>query len=293
MANITLVSGILDAKKRVQDVIARAGKAVLNTQFPNDFEYYMCALELIDATDPTNVLEYFVFPIMPSSISIQNNKLQTEGRTAGGTYILENNTFSPVDINISGNFGRRLKTIATKSSTPNNDLPLSITNKKIGSVLKRAGVGDVKLPEFSLHVKTGYGATKILERIYDRSSHIENDAPVQLFFYNFAFNAHYLVQPINLSVNQSESENMIWNYQLSMKGVAPANEILPDDLYKSTLSKFLRQDQINKGVQSAIDFVKTQKTILQSQLLQSVGDSIHIDENLNKIPQLVKVVNLP
>lgn len=296
MASSTLVSGVLEAKQRAGDIIERFGRAQLNAQFPNDFEYYLCALELVNANNENDVLEYFVFPVMPSNISIQNTKLKNITKTSGGTVVLENNTFIPNDVQISGNFGRKLRTLSASSNSANpatSSLPFSLSTQNVKEVLDKVGLGNVAIPSFSVNAKTGYGATKLLENIFNRASEVKDDAPVKLFFYNFAFNSNDLVEPISFVVSQSEQNNMIWEYQMNFKIIAPANQLMSDSKYKQTLSKFVRQDNIQKGIQSVLDFTKNQSSILQNQLFQKIGDGLKLDDNLNKLPQLTRTLLNP
>lgn len=288
----TLVSGILEAKQRAGDILARFGRAQLNAQFPNDFEYYLCALEIVNANNDNDVLEYFVFPVMPSTISIQHAKLKNVTKTSGGIVVLENNTFIPNDMQITGNFGRKFRTIAASDNNPAaNTLPFHLSTQNAKSVLEKVGLGNVTVPSFSARVKTGYGAVKLLENMFDRASNVKDGAPVKMFFYNFAYNAHYLVEPLNFNVTQSEQNNMIWEYNMSFKLIAPASELMSDSKYKQTLSHYVRADNIAKGIQSVMDFTKDQASILSNQLFQKIGDGLNIDDNLNKTPQIVKALN--
>ncbi|HQF50625.1 MAG TPA: hypothetical protein PK588_07635, partial [Paludibacteraceae bacterium] len=58
--------------KRVTQMAQDLGRGVLHQIYPNDFEYYMLALELVDGAN--NTIDYFVFPVMPSAIVKSENK---------------------------------------------------------------------------------------------------------------------------------------------------------------------------------------------------------------------------
>ena len=53
--------------------------------------------------------------------------------------------------------------------------------------------------------------------------------PVKLYFYNFAFNDNYIVEVVDKTFNQSrDASNLIWNYNVSLKAVAPIDTALVD-----------------------------------------------------------------
>lgn len=286
MATATLTSGILEARSKVQDMIATQGRINLHSQFPNEFEYYLCALQLVDADGKTE--EYLVFPVQPSNIQIITSKNKNISKTFYGNVIIENNSFNPVDINLSGNFGRKFRTINTEGGVSKQLFP-----NNLNTIAQSIGGQTLQQNEFSANQKTGYGVTKILERIFHRSSEIKNDVPLKLFFYCYAFNAHFLVEPMNLVTSQDESMNMIWKYDLKLKGVAPANEVIDVDTYKKQLSLYLNEDKKNKRVDSVLNFTSNQKQILQNQLLQKIDDSINFTEQVNSKPQVINALTFP
>lgn len=280
-----LTAAVLDARRRVLDITARAGKALLSSQFPDDFEYYMCALELVDATDSNNILDYVVFPIMPDNIRISEDKIQNTTKTSNGVVVLENFSFVPKNITISGNFGRRIKPM----NAGGESFPIALTSEKVTSAVDNSLNKKITLPEFSITAKSGYGITKILERMFEKSSSLVNGVPVQLFFYNFAFNSHYLVQPINVQFFQNRnSTNMIWEYSMSFLGIAPAEELRTDSDYKNTLNKYLKEDVLSGAVSEILDFAGDQAKILSNVLQYQAGEITGLNESSNKIPQLIR-----
>jgi hypothetical protein len=245
-------------------VVTGIAKAVVNSAFPDDFEYYLCSLELVNGiTGETE--ELLVFPVMPDSINISNSHISSITKTLAGTVVLENSTFVPLDIQIAGTFGRKFRMLVGRDKITGTSF-LNATFPGV-TVLSKALAG--KTGEFDKNVKTGYGVTKILEKIYNKSTDILEDGTFyKMFFYNFAFNHHFLVQGMNLTVNQNrESNNMMWNYQLQMKAVAPADQVIDKKAYNKSLGRLLTYDVIQKGLNKTVDYVKDQKNILKNQLL--------------------------
>ena len=245
-------------------VVTGMAKALVHNQFPDDFEYYLCSLELVNGlTNETE--ELLVFPVMPDNISISNSHISNIEKTLAGVVVLENSTFVPHDIQISGTFGRKFRMLVGRDKITGTSF-LNATFPGI-TVLSKALAG--KSGEFDKNVKTGYGVTKILERIFNNSTSIDESGKFyKMFFYNFAFNSHYLVQGTNLTVNQNrDSNNMMWNYSMQMKAVAPAEQVVDKDAFKKSLGQLLTYDIIQRGLNKTVDFVKDQKNILKNQLL--------------------------
>ena len=86
---------------------------------------------------------------------------------------------------------------------------------------------------------------KVMERIVKKS--LMNDKyglPRRLFFYNLALNSNYLVEFITLGKSQSIQKNMIWNYSLDMKAIAPASQVL--NSHSKSLKNVMKFSIINK-----------------------------------------------
>ncbi len=201
-------------EERYKELLNLFGRSGLNAMFPNDFEAYMLAFELVDSLGST--IDFFSLPIMPNNISITEPEITNIKKTAGGVISLKSDSFIPKSINIVGNFGRNLKVLLRdkvvdfKSFTSN----LNINNSDFqGSV-----------------VKTGFGATKVFQSILNGSKSIDNyGEPVKLFMYNFAFSESYVVEVIDKTFSQSvESSNSIWNYNISLKAVATLESVIQD-----------------------------------------------------------------
>lgn len=252
-------SSILDSLNSVKSIIAENGRLALHDQNPDDFEYYLIAFELIDSKT-FETIDYFIFPVNPSSINLRKSKLHSITKTSSGVHVLENDSFNPIEISISGNFGRKLKL------NPNNQIPFSIN-------LREQGVAKVKGEIQSKKITTGYGFCKLLEKMFDKAS-INNEHPCMLVFYNLAFNASYVVQPLDLAFGQNESKNMIWDYQMAMKAVAPLDGILSSKELRDKTSFFAsKKNQYNKN-KILTESYKAQNKRLQNIIGQTVEDTL-------------------
>ena len=201
-----------NARARFLSLLSSVGRAGLNSMFPNDFEYYACSLELTNSRD--EIVDTLVFPVMPSSISENQTPISNEKKTSVGVVSIFNPSFNPYDISINGNFGRKLRLLTNNGITVFN----AIRTKVIGEPLE-----GYEGQAFNVEVKTGFGVCKILQKIYVRSQSIDsNGSPYRLYFYNMALNTQNLVVIKNLNFSQDQGNNMIWNYSLSMKAIAPA-----------------------------------------------------------------------
>jgi hypothetical protein len=216
---------------------------------------------------------------MPNSMSENRNSITNIKKTMGGVVVTSNSTFIPFDISLSGNFGRKFR----KISHVDND---QVSHSKIADKPINNSDGDVGIydggelsgirvkPIFSTDYKTGYGCTKILEKIFLRAQSTDlNRKPLRLFFYNLSLNSNYLVEPINLSITQSKDQNMIWNYSLQLKAIAPAKFIFSN--YKSSLKelrsynkKFIKMSAESSLINEMLKDVINGQTPVQSALNQ-------------------------
>ncbi|MDA7514167.1 hypothetical protein N8508_00100 [bacterium] len=205
--------------------ITSAGRALLNAQAPNDFEYYLMGFEVVNGAN--KVTDRFVLPVLPENITINNTKIINIKKTAAGISSYQNNSFEPISITMGGTFGRRFR----------------LTLENFQSV-------DKATPKpFTLKVKTGYGLAKELERIYKKNGQLDNEnnnIPFRINFYNFAFNQSYIVEFNNLQFTQSQDKNVLWYYNLTMTAVAPA------DLggNNTNFNKAVKVDIVNKTIDS-------------------------------------------
>lgn len=191
------------------------GKRALNALFPDDFELYIIALELVNSADETE--DYFIFPINPNSISEPKNPIQTIRKTAGGVSVMSTDTFNPTTISMQGNFGRQLKFLAGKEL---------ISFSSIGF---KPSLNNAK-PNFSENFKTGYGCLKVLESIVNKSNTLDRfGKPYALFFYNLALGNNYLVKAIDFTPSMNMDTNMVWGYSLTLKSLIKIEDIVTKD----------------------------------------------------------------
>lgn len=181
-------------------LVAQGGRALLHSQFPDDFEFYACSFELINQLGKTDGL--FHFPVMPFSMMVNGQPLISIKRTGGGHSSFFSQNFMPRQVSINGNFGRKFRIL-------------------IGALSK-----DDKT-YFDLKYKTGYGALKQMEKIISQSTKIDDKTqmPYFLIFRNFSLNQHFIVEVTDFSFQQSMENNMIWNYTLNMKVVGNEREL--------------------------------------------------------------------
>ena len=191
--------------KRYFDIVKVAGKAAANALWPEDFESYLLSLELVDSND--SMVDFLTFPVMPDNISEDESNINNIKKTARGITSLSNSTFIPRNITISGTFGRKFRFLVGRSR-----------------ILDFTGItaSGSKQKVFSNTLKTGYGVTKALESILKKSRRLDNKGnPYRLYLYNAAFGTNYLVKYSTKNFNQSLDSNMIWNYSITFKAIAP------------------------------------------------------------------------
>lgn len=239
------------------------GKAGLNAVFPNEFELYLVAFELVDnSSGGPQTEEYFIFPVMPNSIRRPEIYLNTVRKTLGGVYSVSNPTFNPIDFSISGNFGRSFKILVGKNTASNLTSFVSADYQKIKAFVNQSPSGSgnsndsPSKPEFDTSIKTGYACCKILQRIFDKAKTTVNGVPKQLFFYNLSFGESYLVkgQVVEFFQNKDVS-NMIWNYDIRMKAVLPLDNLLNS---QATSNSTLSANQVlNKTINNLANKIST------------------------------------
>lgn len=223
-----------------------ANKLLLNSLFPDEFEYYVMALEVINGEG--RAVDRMVLPVLPEYISINKQKIKNIMKTGAGITVFQNNTFEPIPINMTGTFGRRMRLFLGSYETPQDFQ------------------GNPK--DFEVNVHTGYGAMKMLERLYEKDGQLDDqNVPYRIVFYNLAFNQNYIVEMNSLQFRQDESNNMIWYYTLDMTAVAPAD--VSDD--KFSQAKFASLGVANK----LIDELNTDtRALLESNVFKVVNTVI-------------------
>jgi len=229
----------------IENAIARryqtagiVGKIGLTTSYPDEFEVYMCALELVDENNKT--IEYFIFPTFPNSITETQNEITNIKKTAGGVTTLTTPQFIPRDITLQGTFGRSFKFLMGKT---HQELASSFREDIKNLSFKNINTID---NVFDDKVKTGYGCLKILERIIKESKSVEGGLK-RLIFYNLALGNSYFVKVMNFTPSQNPETNMMWSYSLQMKAIAPINAFTTGlKNYKQLRTDAYIQTQVDK-----------------------------------------------
>lgn len=246
-----MASGIANsAANKALNLIQNLGRSVVATQYPDDFEYYMCSLELVNSRG--NTIDFFTFPIMPDGINKIEPKRNTVRSTLGGLVVLSSPTAVTQTISLQGNFGRMFK-ILLSGNTPSLQgiaFSLSAGKKKLYQIQGK-NTSSLKGLPFDVGIKTGYGCVKILQSIIDKSNGVdETGKPLRLYFYNMAFGESYLVAvpPSGVSFTQNLQKNMIWEYNLNLSSIAPLEAVVGSTKIKTTLLKACAADAIQKSV---------------------------------------------
>lgn len=200
--------GANELHRTVIDSVLKVGKSALHALIPDDYEYYLCSLELYDSD--FNKEGFLSFVVMPDQISESHTPIQTMTKTHGGIVTTFNPTFAPIDISFSGTFGKKFRMVTNAVQDPSKKSGGNILNINFGKI-GNLGVG----------VKSGYGLTKVLESILSKSNSTDyKGKPYFLVFNNYAFNTSYLVNVVNFQFTQSYEQNMIWYYNVALKAVS-------------------------------------------------------------------------
>lgn len=216
---------VTEAIGTVTGIISQAGKALLSAQYPNDFEYYMVAFELV-VPDSNTTLQYLTLPINPSSIQYSFKPLTNIKKTFGGITSLGSTTSIPVDISLSGDFGRSFKVMVDYQNNTWETLPKSFQGVTTGDknlYLQefKERLNKSRKGTFSNKVKTGYGVIKALENLITESVYgfDPNGNPLKLYFYNPSLGHAFEVKAGPLRLTQNQDKNMIPGYSLQLTGI--------------------------------------------------------------------------
>lgn len=223
------------------------GKKAISALYPNDFELYITAFELVSGDGNTEA--YFIFPIQPFSISEQNRPIQNIKKTLGGITVLNTQTFSPTDTILQGNFGRKFKFLLGKEYVNFSAFLLqpNISKPEFAS-------------EFDGSIKTGYGCIKVLESIIKKSNTLYNGKPYALYMYNLALGQSYLVKITSYDFYQNQENNMIWHYNLAIKSLLPVDKI-KETSQRSLAFNLAANQVLQKSVDSVGSFLASMLTI--------------------------------
>lgn len=241
----------------VMNMAKSIGGQALASLYPNDFEWYMVALELADSND--NTIDYLTFPIMPDSISKTEPTRTNIKKSMAGVTVLSTPSYSPQEINIKGSFGRQFKILINPKPSVNIDASSKSVNAgkyHLFDTKKSSSISGLAFSSFNMNVKTGYGVMKILQAMISKSVGLdESGRPLRLYFYNMALGESYLVSipPSGVQFSQDLSKNMVWNYNMTMIALAPL-EAVSDKNDKSLLDKLL-PSMIQTGVNEVASVV--------------------------------------
>lgn len=225
---------------KYKQVVQNIGRSAISSVYPNDFEFYLCAFELVSGG---KTVDYFVFPIQPSSIQKSEPVRANIKTSMSGVTVLKNSSFIPQEISLKGNFGRNFKILSSSGVAFGFGEDSGWFNKSINS-------GTV-FPNFSVSIKTGYGAIKLLQSIIHRSNTINKVGELyQLYFYNMALGESYLVTspPSGNIFSQSEDQNMIWSYSVNLSIISPLENISKGVKNKSRSKDILKKNIISDSL---------------------------------------------
>lgn len=227
-------------------LLENIGQTALNIKYPKEFELYVVALELINQQNVTE--KYFVFPVMPSSFDESTTYINNVKKTLGGVVALSSTNFVPTDISLTGNFGRKFRVLL---GTDYKDFVSSfVDNGKLTKESAKEGVYEL----FDERVKTGYGCCKILEDLVNQKNHLSfANGMKRLVFHNLAFGNSYIVKPQSIAFSQSQESNMIWNYRLNLKTIAPLDALYSNSEQEEQRKRLGTTAFIQKGVDNVVN----------------------------------------
>lgn len=232
--------------ENVKSVALTVGKSALHALAPDNFEYYMCSLELIDSQG--NTKGFMTFTVMPNNIMETKSQIASITKTNKGIVSVFNSTFVPRDISIQGTFGRKFRLLLGMKEV-----------KNVSQIPFFGGNLGFNFSDGDSLIKTGYGLTKMLKNMVDSSYKLDDKGnPCILIFNNYALNTSYIVEVLQSSFSQSVENNILWYYSLEMKAVAPADAVKRQD-GNSDVSKLItsvNSGSIAKGITGILNDVK-------------------------------------
>jgi hypothetical protein len=244
---------------RHDKLVQEIGRAGVHALFPNDFEYYMVILELVDSLGST--VDFLAFPVAPERYMHEDPGLVNIKKTLGGISALDTETFRPKTITMSGTFGRKFKLLLSKPVTNAENAVRSTDGGLFGKVVNKGM--QIKSTAFDPKLKTGYGTLKILESIVDKSHGLDNDnEPFRLYLYVPALNHSWLVKVNKFAANQDRtSSNMMWRYDLTMTAIAQIDSLV--DKAKEELSDLTEEFKLNKKSEKHITQTRKERRYLK------------------------------
>lgn len=231
-----LNSMLVKGGQAIGDSVIQFGRAAVHAIAPDDFEYYMCSLELLDSAGITK--GFVMFPVMPNNMMETKTEMVSITKTNSGIVSIFNPTFVPRDISIQGTFGRKLRVLS-------NFVPVE---EESSNWFKRLMNGSYGKYTGGVVTKSGYGIMRAMKKMIDMLYRLdENGLPHVMIFNNYALNTRYVVEIPQSSFSQTVGENMLWYYNLEMKAIAPA-----DSVKKQTIGNELLL-ALNNSIATGID----------------------------------------
>lgn len=230
-------AGVLDSfVGALSGAIVDVGRAGLHVLGPDNFEYYMCSFSLRNRN--MEEVAYMSFPVMPNNIMESQQAVASITKTNNGIVTQFNSSFNPKDISIQGTFGRKLRLIlGNKEFVPQAAAGFAMAQKFFnGNIGINGGIAGT-----DILIKTGFGLTKMMQRILDAAYSGDEDGPYIIVFTNYAFNTSYVVEPLQRSFSQSTENNMLWYYNVEMKAVADWSDLSMGE----NIGKFMGQVAAN------------------------------------------------
>lgn len=262
-----------DYANQAISLASQLGLQTLSSIFPYDFEWYMVALELTDSED--NTIDYLAFPIQPDSITKSEPTRTNIKKSMSGVTVLSSDAFVPQDITIRGSFGRQFKLLLNIKTISAGTEKYS-TVAGVYSLQQTKGLSTaINFGSFNLSVKNGYGLTKILQAIVNKSTGLDDKGkPFKLYFYNMALGESYLVAipPSGAQFTQDLSKNMVWSYSLTMKTLAPLDAVKKSDPKSlgnalATAAITVGVSMLAKGVEDVMDEVTDGQAMTGQEIL--------------------------
>jgi len=236
------------------DTIEKVGRAAAHTLFPDNIEYYLCSLELIDGEG--NTQGFMTFSVMPDNLIESETAITSITKTNSGLVTLFSDSFIPKQISIQGSFGRKIRFLLGNVEPQNNksvkyfDMNAAWKGGAMAAGINTAGDG---LFLGQPLIKTGYGLIKMLKKFVEMSRKLDqNGQPHLLIFTNYVLNTAYVVEVLQDSYSQSVQNNMIWFYSLEMKAVCPASAVKTANNQKNSLVSIVASGAIANGLQNVV-----------------------------------------
>lgn len=243
--------------RAIQELTVDIGKAGVNALFPNEFEYYAVTLELTDSQG--NTVEYLTFPVSPESMSYNNTTLVNIKKGMSAISALDNETFQPRKIEMTGTFGRKFKILL--NSEIGKTSPDGANDTAANGVFETSKSNDVNVKKaiFNAKLKTGYGTTKILEAIVEKSKGFDiYNQSHRLYLYNPALGHNWLVKVNSINFSQDRtSSNMLWKYNIQLTAIAPVEKIRTVSSGKKSLPVSTGIAILQDGLSSLVNKLKS------------------------------------